>query len=664
MKRYRRGLGLQMLSAFILVVVVAMLIPALYSLTFVSKRIFVEAQNKMKSDLEIATLLLNNKEETLLRIGKSLSNDIFFGKMVAGRVGESIRVKLRYSLKGFTAQDLTYLTVTDINGKVMFRSRAIYSTGDDRSAVASVRKALNGEESVSYELLDPEEMWRNGLIDEPATGLRKGTGLAVEATLPVYYQERASDIGPDADNYRGIVGTITVGYLVNTDTKLLNTIQKKTGGIANIHIPSGIINSSVESWDGSLPPEIFKNSYSWKRGYAIRDRRKKGEITGYLPLQNTEKRTVGIFEIRTSTEPIQSLTAKALKKNLLILLLGIVVASALSIYLTRQITEPITKLRRGAEEIGRGNLQYRIDIMGEDEISQLAATFNEMTVRLDMTMTEIRDSKWQVEDYSNRLKRAHSDLEMYSQELEKVNQKLLESNISLKNANEVKDTFLSTVSHELRTPLTSIIGYVSMLLEGVLGPMSDEQRESLEVVLRRGKNLQTLIADLLSLSRIDAGKIELHQSYFDPERELKNLEEVFRERLEASDVSLVMELPEKMDPVYADRDRINQVLFNLVGNAIKFSPEGGVITISFNADREQGFVRFLVSDNGIGIPEDALEKVFERFYQVEMHDGREYGGTGLGLAIAKELVELHGGQIHASRGKDKGSAFSFTLPIR
>lgn len=666
MKTIRGGLGLQLVSAFIMVVVVATLIPALYSLTFVSKRIFVEAQNKMKSDLEIGNLLMKNKKENLLRIGKSFSNDIFFGKMVSGRVGESIRVKLRYSLRGYTEQDLSYLTVTDINGKVLFRSRSVYSTGDDRSAIPGVLKALDGEEVVSFELLGPEEMWRNGLIEEPSIGFHKGSGLAIEATVPVYYQERENVPNDynDVSKEKGIVGTITVGYLLNTDTTLLKNITEKTGGVASAHIPSGIINSSVDSLEGVLPPEIFKESYSWLEGLDIREHRERGEITGYISLKNADDKSVGIFELKTSTEPIHSLTRKALQKNLMILLLGIAVAAALSFYLTRKITGPIMKLRRGAEEIGRGNLQYRIDIHGSDEISQLASTFNEMTVRLDRTMSEIRESRDQVEDYSSRLKKAHSDLEMYSRELEKVNQKLLESNISLKRANEVKDTFLSTVSHELRTPLTSVIGYVSMLLEGVLGPMTDEQKESLEVVLRRGKNLQSLIGDLLNLSRIDAGKIELRQTQFDPTRELKNLEEVFRERLGKANVSLKMKVNKSTTPFFADRDRINQVLMNLVGNAIKFSHPGGVISIEFNELKDEGLVEFSVSDNGVGIPEEALEKVFERFYQVEMHDGREFGGTGLGLAIAKELVELHGGHIYAESSKGKGSIFSFTLPIK
>jgi len=187
-----------------------------------------------------------------------------------------------------------------------------------------------------------------------------------------------------------------------------------------------------------------------------------------------------------------------------------------------------------------------------------------------------------------------------------------------------------------------------MFLEGALGEMTEEQRQSFEIVSRRGKNLQDLISDLLDLSKLDSGRLELRRRYVDLTQELRNVEEVFRERLRENNQQIMLSVPDNIPRVPADSDRLAQILFNLVGNAVKFSPAG--VTIS-------------VSDTGIGIPHSELQHIFERFYQIDRRDGREYPGTGLGLAISKVLVELHGGRIWAESREGHGSTFFFTLPL-
>ncbi len=665
-KRTRWGLGRRLVLAFLVVVASAMVIPSLYNLVFLSQYIYKEAQYKMESDLEVATLLLANKKQNLRRIGRGLASDIYFSKMVTSRVGNSIRIKVKDFLIAYEDYDLAYLTVTDSVGIVLCRYPEFNSTGDDMSDRASVRIALNGGEVVSFARLDPEDMWRNGMIAEPSHNEVSDTGLAIEATVPVFRLERGegyTTFRPRTDA-QGVVGTVTVGYLLNRDRTLLREIHDRTRGVASVYLPHSLVNSSDPSWNRPPPSGMFRTSENWEESEKVEDRRRISEITGYIALLDYENKPIGVFELLSSTESINRFKIKSLTTSFLLVLLGICVSVILGMLITRRITGPIMKLTVGAEEIGRGNLLHRIDIEGSDEIAELAAAFNEMSVRLNNSMEEMRLSKQQVEEYSRRLKSAHENLEMYSKELEKVNQQLLDSNISLQKANEVKDTFLSTVSHELRTPLTSIIGNVSMMLEGVTGEISDDQRECLEVVLRRGRNLQNLIADLLSISRIDARRIELKERYIDPGKELRGVEEVFSERLKESQIELQIYVDPETPHVYADRDRINQVLFNLIGNAIKFTPRGGRISVQAVRDESENAVRFSVSDTGIGIPRDEQKRIFERFYQVDKHDTRGYGGTGLGLAICKELIELHGGRIWVESEKDKGSAFHFTLPLK
>ncbi len=665
MKRLHVGLTTRMVLAFLLVVAASIAIPAMYSFGYLSKLIYHEAHLKMESDIEVAKLLLKQKRQSLLLPARVLSNDISFNRILAGRVGDLVKVRVKYFVRGLSESDLTYMTVTDRDGIVLFRSQAAYSTGDDLSSDPVVRRALDGEEVITYKRLDAYQLWQEGLIGEPPDESSRAEGLAVVAAAPVLMQASAEDIADFKKPSAGsdVVGVIVVGYLLNRDKTLLKEIHERTRGLASIYTPRGLVNSSDPSWNGEPGDKIFEEAGAAGNKTRIIPYSTHGEIAGYFTLRNIENRPVALFELRNSTVWLNKAKAASLRDNFFFILIGIAVAFALGTFMTRKITDPVQQLRKGAEEIGRGNLMHRIEIPGGDELTQLADAFNDMSVRLYRSMEEMRLSKRQVEDYSQRLKSAHSSLEMYSRELEKVNQELLVSNINLRKANEVKDTFLSTVSHELKTPLTTIIGYISMILEGSLGDLTKEQRESLEVVLRRGRNLQSLISDLLSLSRIDTGHLELRKSYLDLGKELSGLEEVFSERLREAGLRLDLKVQEHLPHVYADRDRVNQILFNLVGNAIKFTPAGGLITVRSHWRKDENDIETSVSDTGIGIPDGELGHIFERFYQVDKHDGREFAGTGLGLAIAKELVELHGGTIKAESRPNRGSTFTFTLPL-
>ncbi len=665
LRRMRISLTSRMVLSFLIVVAVSISVPSLYSFGYLSRIVYHEAQLKMESDLEIANLLLRQKRQSLLMPARVLSNDISFNRILAGRVGELVKVRVKYFVRGLSENDLTYMTVTDSDGVVLFRSQAAYSTGDSLLNDPAVRRALGGEEVLTFKRLEPYELWREGLLAEPPGPGSREEGLAILAVVPVFMQYGADESESFAsEGGREVVGTIMVGYLLNRDKTLLNEIHSRTRGTASIYTQRGLVASSDKSWNGELTKSVFEELGKEGRRQWIAGRTRHGEITGYVTLKGMNGRPEAAFELRNSTTGINRARAMSLRDNFFFILIGIAVAVALGGFLARRITDPVQKLRKGAEEIGRGNLMYRIDLPGGDELSQLADAFNDMSVRLFRSMEEMRLSKRQVEDYSQRLKSAHSSLEMYSRELEKVNQELLRTNISLRKANEVKDTFLSTVSHELKTPLTTIIGYISMTLEGALGPVTEDTRQGLEVVLRRGRNLQDLISDLLSLSRIDAGRVELRKSYIDIATEVRSLEEVFSERLREAELSIELLIADNLPHVYADRDRINQVLLNLVGNAVKFTPAGGLITVRTAHVKESNCIEVSVSDTGIGIPESELVHIFERFYQVDKHDGREYGGTGLGLAIAKELVELHGGSISVESRTGRGSKFTFTLPLK
>jgi len=226
---------------------------------------------------------------------------------------------------------------------------------------------------------------------------------------------------------------------------------------------------------------------------------------------------------------------------------------------------------------------------------------------------------------------------------------------------EMKDEFFSTISHDLRTPLFSIQGFVRLILDGEV-PDEETQREFLGIIGRQAEQLAQLVNNLLNISRLESGKLEMERASVQLLDVLEQTASKLRGMARAKDITLEIDLPSRLAPVTGDPGWLEQVVTNLVGNAIKFTAEGGRVRIG--ARRSDGEVLVEVSDTGIGIPDDMLDRVFDKFYQVPGAGDEEYEGTGLGLHIAKQIVELHGGRIWVESTLGQGSTFRFTLPFR
>jgi two-component system phosphate regulon sensor histidine kinase PhoR len=228
-----------------------------------------------------------------------------------------------------------------------------------------------------------------------------------------------------------------------------------------------------------------------------------------------------------------------------------------------------------------------------------------------------------------------------------------------KEIDRMKSEFVSVVSHELRTPLASLQGFSELLLKREVPP--EKQREWLTIMNQEAQNLGRLIDDLLDLSRIEAGRIELHPEPVDMEQMLQERVQLFQSRTTRH--ALKMEVPPGLPPVRADRQRLERILNNLIDNAIRYSPGGGSIILAARVHPEKREMQISVSDQGVGIPAEQLDKVFERFHRVDSTLTREQRGTGLGLAIVKFSVEMHGGRVWVESQVGKGSTFYFTLPL-
>jgi signal transduction histidine kinase len=226
----------------------------------------------------------------------------------------------------------------------------------------------------------------------------------------------------------------------------------------------------------------------------------------------------------------------------------------------------------------------------------------------------------------------------------------------------MKSDFVSHVSHELRTPLTAIKGAVDLILRELAGPLTEKQIHYLTRVRSNTQHLAGLINDLLDLSRIESGRIEVKSTRVFLSAVVHDVVEALRPVAAEKVIALEATICEPSILVWADRDKINQVLTNLIGNAIKFTPVQGRITVSASRNGAES-VQVSVSDTGPGVASDEKEKIFAKFYRVAEVNGENSKGTGLGLAISKALVELHGGKIWVESADGCGSTFSFTLPL-
>jgi signal transduction histidine kinase len=248
--------------------------------------------------------------------------------------------------------------------------------------------------------------------------------------------------------------------------------------------------------------------------------------------------------------------------------------------------------------------------------------------------------------------RLYNDLEQHAAELESA---LTE----LREVSRLKAEFVQNVSHELRTPLTFVLAYVELIREGSLGKVPAEVQNKLTIISEKTRAITRLVDDVVSMQKIEAGKLRFEVIF--PHQLVDKA--TFGASASAAEhqIDIVAHYSPDLPAVWVDVDRIGQVFDNLISNAIKFSPTGGKIKIT--ATLVDDFIKFSVQDHGIGIPADKLERVFERFYQVDGSTTRRYGGTGLGLSIVKQIVEAHGGHVTVTSEPNENTIFSFFLPV-
>ncbi|NET77163.1 response regulator [Okeania hirsuta] len=321
------------------------------------------------------------------------------------------------------------------------------------------------------------------------------------------------------------------------------------------------------------------------------------------------------------------------RTTILLSITALIIAILVGIFTAYWITRPILQVNSAAKKIAEGKWENQLDIDRGDEVGELAQSFNRM---------------------ATQLKNSFETLEAKNQELKKLDR--------------IKDEFLANTSHELRTPLNGIIGIGEFLLGEPTQNINTTITSNLTMIVSSARRLSTLVNDILDFSQIRYNRLELQIKAVDVFVVVETVVTLNLLISKNKNLQLINAIPKNLPPVSADENRLQQILYNLIGNALKFTDSGKVeisaalITNNYNSQAFQEMI-ITVSDTGIGIPSDKLESIFKYFEQGEGSTARKYGGTGLGLAVTKQLVELHGGKIWVQSQFGVGSSFSFTLPI-
>jgi signal transduction histidine kinase len=351
-------------------------------------------------------------------------------------------------------------------------------------------------------------------------------------------------------------------------------------------------------------------------------------LSAYAPIEPPGWK---VFVEQPVSEVYATLDASILR-TIALLMAGLLISGMVALALARGLVRPIRRLEEGARKIGAGDLEQQIDIRSGDELEALALQFNRMT---------------------KQLRESYADLE---RKVETRTRELAEKTLQVEVATRHKSEFLANMSHELRTPLNAIIGFSEALRERMFGELSDKQLEYLNDIHDSGRHLLSLINDILDLSKVEAGRMELDVSSFQASSALQSASALVHERAHRKGIRLALDVDPALGEVRADERKFKQILLNLLSNAIKFTPDGGRIGVA--ARLNGAGLEVAVSDSGIGIAPEEQDTVFEEFRQVGPHAE----GTGLGLALTKRFVELHGGTIRVESAPGQGATFTFTLP--
>jgi len=610
--RFNR-LAYQILLVFVLVIIVCLGVSGWYMLQtsedIVTRKI-------SEGDMNFAGRIAQEVEAEMASVKPTLT---LLAQTRGLRLMEATEVKGEIDRIQRSFPDITSIYVADVEGEQIART----GTGklENVSRIWSFQVARGGDELVSDIYLQPITSEPMQTITLPI--IDNGAVVGVLSANISFRRIMVSVM----DIYIGKTGNVVV--VADNGRVVAHTRMKQVPELDLSRLP--VVEAVLAGEEGTM------KGYTDELGHQV--------LGSYMPIRELGW---GVLIQRPLTD-IEAEVGQLRMTILWAMIAGVFLSLLAGALMARQITKPIQRLASASERVAQGDLSTSVDIKSSNEVGVLAHSFNQMIVSLKKSRDELQ--QWG-EELERRVHERTAELEQRSQELSNTN-------VRLEEMSRHKSQFLANMSHELRTPLNSIIGYTKLMLDGLEGDISEEQKKDLHTVYTNSKHLLELINDLLDLSRIEAGKTVLSYGTFTISDLLSEVIPAIEQLAREKGLTLTYSVAPDINNLYADKAKTKQVLINIFGNAIKFTNEG---SIKLNvAETDSDFV-FSVTDTGIGMKNEDLEVIFDSFKQVGPAQIAGYEGTGLGLTISKQFIEMQGGRIWAESELGKGSTFAFTLP--
>jgi signal transduction histidine kinase len=585
------------------------------------------------------------------------------------RAEDLVREKLRRAVAEVAASARTAMVERADGLRELARHPAmeLALTGRDAAADRTSARLALAEMRDARDSLIPAELWdvRGRVVaftGPPLAGVRRP---APSTPLPPREAARATaadtviftplEVDGARARFWGVapvrVAGAVVGYVaaprhVSGRPDVVRTLSELTGEAVNVHTRNADGSVWVEGPGTVVPPPTRRDS---TRAGIHMERRGVGRV---LAADAVIGGTPLVVTLETPESAVLAGPRRTLAR-LTLLALGVVAAGAVASWIIgRRITRPLTRLTGAAENLALGTYEHPIVVGRQDEVGRLSASFDAMARQVVAARTELERRAEDAQAAAAALTRTNAQLREAMKEAE-------HARAEADRANRAKSDFLAMMSHELRTPLNAIGGYAELLEMGIHGPVTEAQREALLRIGRSQAHLLTLITDVLDFARIDAGQVRFAMEDVPLHEALAGLEALIAPQLRTRGLSYTYHPCDPALTARADGDKLRQLVLNLLGNAVKYTPDGGAIALSCIPIGERVAVR--VQDNGAGIPAERQALIFEPFVQGERALNRPTEGVGLGLAISRELAQGMGGTLAVESEVGRGSVFTLTL---